>query len=213
MNKTNWQMESDKILAKLGDKKRMLLHVCCAPCSSASLEYLIQYFDIDILFYNPNIETKAEFDKRLTELQRFISEYGFSKMINVIIGEYKHNEFLSVVKGLEMAKEGGERCVKCFEQRLSKTATKANEMGYDYFATTLTISPLKNAEILNRIGLHFAEVDNVCYFPTDLKKKGRYQRSIELSKQFNLYRQDFCGCEFSKKARESEKSIKNENKE
>lgn len=205
MSKINWQNESNKILATLGEKKRMFLHVCCAPCSSASLEYLTGHFDIDVFFYNPNIETKAEFDKRLFELERFIKEYGFSG-INIIVGDYNHNEFLSEIKGLEEAKEGGERCVKCFAQRLSQTAKIASKNGYDYFATTLTISPLKNVEILNQIGLHFGKVEDVCYFPTDLKKKGRYQRSIELSKIYNLYRQDFCGCEFSRKARESEKN-------
>ncbi len=212
MNKTNWQIESDKILANLGEKRRMLLHVCCAPCSSASLEYLTNYFDIDVYFYNPNIETKAEYEKRLFELERFIKEYGFSNKINVLVGEYNHDDFLTVAKGLENAKEGGERCVKCFEQRLSQTAKKAQEKGYGWYATTLTISPLKNADLLNKIGLHFGKVEDVCYFPTDLKKKGRYQRSIELSKIYNLYRQDFCGCEFSRKAREAEKQNVKDNK-
>lgn len=204
-------MESEKILKSMGEKKRMLLHVCCAPCSSASLEYLTEHFDVDVFFFNPNIETKAEFDKRLSELNRFIKEYGFSRKIDVFVGDYNHDEFLREVKGLEEVAEGGERCVKCFAERLSKTANLASQMGYDYFATTLTISPLKNAEVLNRLGLSFEKRGDVLYFPTDLKKKGRYQRSIELSKQFGLYRQDYCGCEFSRKAREKVKNGNDEN--
>lgn len=209
MNKTNWQMESDIILKSMGEKKRMLLHACCAPCSSASLEYLTEYFDIDIFFFNPNIETKKEFEKRLSELNRFVEEYGFSRKINIFVGDYDHEEFLREVKGFEDAVEGGERCVKCFAERLSRTADLAAEKGYDYFATTLTISPLKNADVLNRLGLSFEKKGDVLYFPTDLKKKGRYQRSIELSKQYGLYRQDYCGCEFSRKAREKAKNDEN----
>ena len=205
MNKTNWQAETDKLINNLDDNRRMLLHACCAPCSSASLEYLTQFFDIDILFYNPNISTKEEFDKRLDELKRFVSSYPFKKQIKIISVDYDHNEFLNSVCGLENALEGGERCVKCFALRLSKTAEKARFHGYDYFATTLTISPLKNADVLNKIGLSLEKIGDITYLPTDLKKKGRYLRSIELSKEYDLYRQDFCGCEFSQKQREKEK--------
>lgn len=196
MNKTNWQTETDKIICNGSDKRRLLLHACCAPCSSASLEYLSQFFDIDVLFYNPNISTEKEFQKRLDELKRFVREYPFIKKIEVIPVDYDHFEFLNKIKGSEFVREGGERCMKCFELRLEKTKEFAKERGYDYFATTLTISPLKNADALNKIGLSLEE-DGVSYLPTDLKKKGRYQRSIVLSKEYALYRQDYCGCEFS----------------
>lgn len=196
MNKINWQNETDKIILKLDRRPKLLLHACCAPCSSASLEYLVNYFDISILFYNPNISTVAEFDKRLNELKKFLSQYPFTQKIDIIAPQYDHKEFLEVVKGLEGLPEGGERCKKCFELRLSKARDIAKSLNYDYFATTLTISPLKNTELLNQIGLGYQE-QSVLYLPTDLKKKGRYLRSIELSKEYDLYRQDFCGCEFS----------------
>lgn len=197
MNKINWQNETDKIISTLGDNKpKLLLHACCAPCSSASLEYLVKYFDIGMLFYNPNISTESEFNKRLNELKRFVSQYPFAQNIDIIAPQYDHKEFLEVVKGLEDLPEGGERCKKCFELRLSKAREVAKSLNYDYFATTLTISPLKNTELLNQIGLEHQD-QSVLYLPTDLKKKGRYLRSIELSKEYDLYRQDFCGCEFS----------------
>ncbi len=197
MNKINWQNETDKIISTLGDRKpKLLLHACCAPCSSASLEYLKNYFDIGILFYNPNISTEIEFKKRLNELKRFISQYPFTQNIDIIAPQYEHKEFLEAVKGLEELPEGGLRCKKCFELRLSKAGEIAKSLNYDYFATTLTISPLKNTELLNQIGLSYQD-QFILYLPTDLKKKGRYLRSIELSKEYDLYRQDFCGCEFS----------------
>lgn len=197
MNKINWQNETDKIISTLGDSKpKLLLHACCAPCSSASLEYLVKYFDIGIIFYNPNISTEGEFNKRLNELKRFVSQYPFTQNIAIIAPQYDHREFLDVVKGLEDFPEGGDRCKKCFELRLSKAREVAKTLNYDYFATTLTISPLKNTEVLNKIGLENQD-QSVLYLPTDLKKKGRYLRSIELSKEYDLYRQDFCGCEFS----------------
>lgn len=197
MNKINWQNETDKIISTLGDSKpKLLLHACCAPCSSASLEYLVKYFDIGILFYNPNISTEGEFNKRLNELKRFVSQYPFTQNIDIIAPQYDHKEFLDVVKGLENLPEGGDRCKKCFELRLSKAREVAKSLDFDYFATTLTISPLKNTEVLNKIGLENQD-QSVLYLPTDLKKKGRYLRSIELSKEYDLYRQDFCGCEFS----------------
>lgn len=208
MNKINWQNETDKIILKLDRRPKLLLHACCAPCSSASLEYLANYFDIDILFYNPNISTEVEFNKRLNELKRFVSKYPFTQSINIIAPEYNHCEFLDISKGLEQLPEGGERCKKCFELRLSKTAEISRSMNYDYFATTLTISPLKNVELLNRIGLSYQD-QFILYLPTDLKKKGRYLRSIELSKEYDLYRQDFCGCEFSLRDRLLQKKSQN----
>lgn len=199
MIKRNWQKETDRIIESLNGKKvRLLLHACCAPCASASLEYLTKYFDITLFFYNPNISEKAEFDKRLRELEKFVAAAPFAKGIEIIAPEYYHNVFLEKAAGLEDAREGGERCKGCFELRLLKTAELAKEKKFDYFATTLTISPLKNAEMINTIGLKFSEEIGTAYLPTDLKKAERYKRSIELSKEYALYRQNFCGCEFSK---------------
>ncbi|MEE1240007.1 MAG: epoxyqueuosine reductase QueH [Acutalibacteraceae bacterium] len=198
MNKTNYQALTDMEIKRLnGRKASLLLHACCAPCSSASLEYLVKYFDITLFFYNPNISSAEEFNKRLSELERFTKECPFANGIRVISPEYNHREFLDAAAGLENAKEGGKRCEQCFRLRLNKTAEQAEKSGYEYFATTLTISPLKNAEKINSCG-EAAVIGNVIYLPTDLKKRERYKRSIELSKQYGLYRQSFCGCEFSK---------------
>ena len=198
MNKTNYQALTDMEIKRLnGRKASLLLHACCAPCSSASLEYLVKYFDITLFFYNPNISSAEEFNKRLSELERFTKECPFANGIRVISPEYNHREFLDAAAGLENAKEGGKRCEQCFRLRLNKTAEQAEKSGYEYFATTLTISPLKNAEKINSCG-EAAVIGNVIYLPTDLKKRDRYKRSIELSKQYGLYRQSFCGCEFSK---------------
>ena len=204
MNKPNFQALTDKEIESLnGIKATLLLHACCAPCSTASLEYLVQYFDITLFFYNPNISSAEEFGKRLNELKRFTEECPFAKGIKIISPEYNHGEFLSAAAGLENAKEGGERCEKCFRLRLNKTARQAEKSGFEYFATTLTISPLKNAEKINLCG-EGAVVGNVIYLPTDLKKRERYKRSIELSREYGLYRQSFCGCEFSKADRNNQ---------
>ena len=198
MNKPNFQALTDREIEKLnGRKATLLLHACCAPCSTASLEYLAKYFDITLFFYNPNISSAEEFRKRLCELERFVKEAPFANGIKIISPEYNHGEFLSAAAGLENAKEGGERCEKCFRLRLNKTAEQAGKLGFEYFATTLTISPLKNAEKINLCGEDAAVVGNVLYLPTDLKKRERYKRSIELSSEYGLYRQSFCGCEFS----------------
>lgn len=198
MNKPNFQALTDREIERLnGRKASLLLHACCAPCSTASLEYLAKYFDITLFFYNPNISSAEEFGKRLNELKRFTEECPFAKDIKIIFPEYNHLEFLNVVTGLENAKEGGARCEKCFRLRLNKTAEQAERLGFEYFATTLTISPLKNTEKINLCG-EAAVVGNVMYLPTDLKKRERYKRSIELSREYGLYRQSFCGCEFSK---------------
>ena len=198
MNKPNFQALTDREIEKLnGRKATLLLHACCAPCSTASLEYLAKYFDITLFFYNPNISSAEEFQKRLCELERFVKEAPFAKGIKIISPEYNHGEFLSAAAGLENAKEGGERCEKCFRLRLNETARRAAGLGFEYFATTLTISPLKNAEKINLCGEDAAVVGNVLYLPTDLKKRERYKRSIELSSEYGLYRQSFCGCEFS----------------
>lgn len=198
MNKPNFQALTDREIEKLnGRKATLLLHACCAPCSTASLEYLAKYFDITLFFYNPNISSADEFQKRLCELERFVKEAPFANGIKIISPEYNHGEFLSAAAGLENAKEGGERCEKCFRLRLDETARQAAGLGFEYFATTLTISPLKNAEKINLCGEDAAVAGNVLYLPTDLKKRERYKRSIELSSEYGLYRQSFCGCEFS----------------
>ena len=203
MNKPNFQALTDREIEKLnGRKATLLLHACCAPRLSASLEYLTKYFDITLFFYNPNISSAKEFGKRLDDLKRFTEECPFARGIKIISPEYNHGEFLNIAAGLETAKEGGERCEKCFRLRLNKTAEQAGALGFEYFATTLTISPLKSAEKINLCG-EAAVVGNVIYLPTDLKKRERYKRSIELSKEYGLYRQSFCGCEFSQGIKEN----------
>ena len=197
-NRKNFQIETDKIIKELkGRKPRLLIHACCAPCSSASLEYLSEHFRVDVFFYNPNISDGQGFSKRLGELERFLKEAPFAADIKVTAPEYRHSEFLEAAAGLENAAEGGERCEKCFMLRLERTAKQAKKLGYEYFATTLTISPLKSPDLINACGGEAAESAGVLYLPTDLKKRGRYQRSIELSKKYSLYRQNYCGCEFS----------------
>ncbi|MDE6659418.1 MAG: epoxyqueuosine reductase QueH [Eubacterium sp.] len=202
MNKINYSLETEKIIQSNKREQAMpslLLHACCAPCSSACLEYLYQHFRITIFYYNPNISPKAEFDKRLLEEKRLISEMLPNADIDVLEGIYNYDEFLEIAKGLENVPEGGERCFKCYRLRLEKTAELAKEKGFDYFCTTLSISPLKNSQKINEIGYEVAEQYGVAWLPSDFKKKEGYKRSIELSKQYNLYRQNFCGCVFSKK--------------
>lgn len=195
--KINYQKELDKIIDDIkvkNVKPTLLLHSCCAPCSSYVLEYLSQYFDITVFFYNPNIFPQNEFQKRLVEQTRLVEYFSEVKIIDE---GYNHEDFLAKVKSFEKEREGGPRCFLCFELRLSKTAELASKMGFDYFTTTLSISPLKNCEKLNEIGLSLSNKYNVNYLPADFKKKNGFKRSIELSQQFGLYRQNFCGCEFS----------------
>lgn len=198
----NYSLELEKILEKIDiqNKPSLLLHACCAPCSSYCLEYLSKYFKITVFYYNPNIDSKDEFDKRLNELKRFVHEVH--KDIDIIDGIYNYNEFDEIVSGLEDAKEGGPRCFKCYRLRLSKTAFIAREKNFDYFGTTLSISPYKNAEKLNSIGLELEKEYGIKYLTSDFKKKNGYIRSIELSRKYNLYRQDYCGCKYSKAQRE-----------
>ena len=201
MNKINYQRELEKIIEKnkkAGIKPTLLLHVCCAPCSSYCLEYLTQYFDITIFFFNPNISVKEEYEYRLNEVEKFISLMKFENSVKICDSLYNPQEFFDKVKGLEKEPEGGKRCAECFELRLEATAKKAKELGVEYFTTTLTISPLKNAALLNQIGNEFAEKYSVKWLPSDFKKKEGYKRSIELSHKFNLYRQNYCGCIFSR---------------
>ncbi len=202
MNQRNYQKELDSILEHLGDRApRLLLHSCCAPCSSYVLEYLCSYFHITVFYYNPNISEEPEYRKRVEEQKRLIEAYnleGKGYPISVIEGNYEPKDFYAVAKGLETCLEGGERCFRCFDLRLRETAKCAVEGAHDYFATTLTISPLKNAAKLNEIGEALAEEYRVNWLPSDFKKRGGYQRSIELSAEYDLYRQNFCGCAFSK---------------
>lgn len=209
----NYQLELDKLIKELQSKQtdaaypvpRLLLHSCCAPCSSYVLEYLSQYFAITVLYYNPNIFPEEEYQKRVAEQQRLIAELPAKHPITFMEGRYQPEEFFAVAKGLENAPEGGERCLKCFRLRLEEAAKLAAEGGYDYFTTTLSISPLKNAQALNEIGQEVAEIYKVPHLPSDFKKRGGYRRSIELSREYELYRQNFCGCVYS--MRESSGSL------
>ena len=201
MNQINYQKELDKTIARLQAEKRiptLLLHACCAPCSSYVLEYLSRYFQITVLYYNPNISPRAEYDTRAEELKRLIDEMEFIHPVKLLVGEYEPEKFYSMAKGMEELPEGGERCFRCYEQRLRYTAGLAKEQGFDYFTTTLSISPLKNAAKLNEIGAKLAGEFGVEYLLSDFKKKNGYKRSVELSGEHGLYRQDYCGCVFSK---------------
>ncbi|MEE0914133.1 MAG: epoxyqueuosine reductase QueH [Ruminococcus sp.] len=201
MNKINYQKELEKVINRNQAENRvpkLLLHACCAPCSSYCLEYLSQYFEITVLYFNPNISDKEEYEYRLNEEKRLISLMNFKNPVNMIDGEYEPKDFFNAVKGLEREPEGGKRCEKCFRLRLEETAKKAKELGFDYFTTTLTISPLKNAQLLNQIGEEYAKQYGVNWLYSDFKKKEGYKRSIVLSQQYDLYRQNFCGCVYSR---------------
>lgn len=196
----NYQKELDKLLTQMKDAKpakRLLLHSCCAPCSSYVLEYLSEHFAITLLYYNPNIYPDTEYAKRVNEQQALIAEMKPKYPISFVAGRYERNEFLEIAKGLEQIPEGGERCFRCYELRLREAARQAAAGGYDYFTTTLSISPMKNAAKINEIGERVSREYGVKHLPSDFKKRGGYQRSIELSKEYGLYRQDYCGCEFS----------------
>lgn len=198
--KRNYQLELEKIIAENnGRRPTLLLHACCAPCSSYCLEFLNKHFDITLFFYNPNINTQKEFEFRQSELKRLIKEMPLEYPVKLSETEFNPQEFFSAVKGLEAVKEGGERCFSCYEMRLLKTAIECKKGGYDYFCTTLTISPMKNAQKLNEIGERLAQEYGLNFLPSDFKKKNGYKRSIELSREYNLYRQSFCGCGFSYK--------------
>ncbi len=197
----NYQRELDALIEKIkseGKTPTLLLHACCAPCSSYCLEYLSQYFKITVFYYNPNIYPEKEYSHRVDEIKRLISEMKFENEVDFIEGSFDPDKFYSLVKGLEDCKEGYERCFLCYRLRLEETAKHAKEKGFDYFTTTLSISPLKNAAKINEIGEELAEIYGVAHLPSDFKKKNGYKRSIELSKEYSLYRQNYCGCVFSK---------------
>ena len=222
----NYYIHFAKQLEKIDkeEKKKLLLHACCCPCSSHCLEVLSQHnFEITIFFYNPNIDEKEEYMKRYEELIRFTKEADFAHNVKIIDGGYDPEVFFDMAKGLEDLPERGKRCYLCYEMRLKKTFEYAKENGYDYFSTTLSISPYKNAQWLNEIGKNLEESENqslqggmnesgnnssVRFLYSDFKKKNGYKRSIELSEEYNLYRQNYCGCIFSKQERERKEEIK-----
>ena len=207
----NYQKELDKLLERLKDEEkvpRLLLHSCCAPCSSYVLEYLSNHFEITIFYYNPNIFPENEYIKRILEQQTLISEMPSKYPVSFLAGHYDRERFIEMAKGLEHLKEGGERCFKCYELRLEEAARVAKEGNFDYVTTTLSISPLKNADKLNEIGNKVAAKYGVTYLQSDFKKKNGYKRSIELSSQYGLYRQDYCGCEYSYRDRIKQKEMK-----
>lgn len=231
MNKINYQKELDKIISGIGvgETPKLLLHSCCAPCSSYCMEYLREYFDITVLYYNPNISSDEEYRKRVEEEIRLIAEYNRqvdefqkqnakdslvfeaegvemvvtpqTKKIQVIDDDYNPDDFYNIARGYEKCPEGGDRCGRCFELRLRRSFEVAMKLGMDYVTTTLTISPLKNADVINEIGYRLSEDyvnQNLLWLPSDFKKKEGYKRSTQLSKMHNLYRQNFCGCVYSK---------------
>lgn len=209
MNQINYQKELEKILSTIEageNPPRLFLHSCCAPCSSYCLEYLCTYFAITVFYYNPNISQESEYRHRVEEQKRLIKAYNEAQKgypIEIVEGEYEPRCFFEIAKGYENCPEGGERCFRCFDLRLRETARLAKEGKYDYFATTLTISPLKNAVKINEIGQVLAQEYDVSWLPSDFKKKNGYKRSIELSAEYELYRQDFCGCAYSKAERDN----------
>lgn len=200
MNKINYQNQLDRIIENISPEKppKLLLHSCCAPCSSYTLEYLSRYFDITVYYFNPNISPKQEFDKRFEEQKRLISQMPFKNSVTLVEGDYNYDDFLEIAKGLENVPEGGERCFRCYKMRLESTARLAKEQGFDYFCTTLSISPLKNSQKINELGFEIEEKYGVKWLPSDFKKREGYKRSIQLSREYSLYRQNFCGCVFSK---------------
>ncbi|PWL88119.1 MAG: hypothetical protein DBY14_03650 [Escherichia coli] len=201
MNKINYHKKMFEIIEKKqkeGVKPSLLLHSCCAPCSSHCIDLLKDYFNVTVFYYNPNISAEDEYIKRKNEQIRFIKEFA-GDSVSFFEGEHDSRVFFDAVKGFEKCKEGFERCFICYELRLFETAKKAKELGFDYFCTTLTVSPLKNSEKLNEIGQKVSEKIGVEFLPSDFKKAEGYKHSIELSKQYNLYRQNYCGCIFSKR--------------
>ena len=200
--KVNYQKELDKTIDKItreGVIPTLFLHSCCAPCSSYVLKYLSDYFKITIFYYNPNISPEDEYRERVREQIRLINEMPVKNKVEFMEGRYEPEVFYEMAKGMEDIPEGGERCFKCYELRLREAAVIAKDRGFDYFTTTLSISPLKNAAKLNEIGLKLEEEYNIKYLLSDFKKKEGYKQSVELSKEFNLYRQNYCGCAFSKR--------------
>lgn len=194
----NYNIEMEKIMIEENRGKTLLLHACCAPCSTACLERVANFFKVSIFYYNPNITSKEEYDLRLEEIKKLISDIDSVYKIDIIEGKYEVSRFIDISKGLEHEPERGKRCFKCYNLRLEETAKYASELRYDFFGTTLTLSPYKRCDWINEIGEELNKKYKSEYLYSDFKKKGGYQRSIELSKKYNLYRQDYCGCIYSK---------------
>lgn len=204
----NYSKELERLIEKLQQEQKvptLLLHACCAPCSSAVLEYLSRYFSITILYYNPNIAPYEEYQKREAELRRLVAEMNFVHPVEILPCEYDGPAFAEAAKGLEGEPEGGKRCEACFRLRLRHAAQEAARLHFDYYTTTLSISPMKNAPLLNRLGEEIGAEYGVAHLPSDFKKKDGYKRSVILSKEHALYRQDYCGCVYSKAQRQKEK--------
>ena len=204
MDKINYDKRMQEEIEKLDYVPKLLLHACCAPCSSACLKKLGDYFKITILYYNPNITLKDEYQKRLDEVKKFIKEFKVKYPIEILDSKYDPETFLKMTKGMEDIPERGERCYKCYELRLKESLKVAEENNFDYFTTTLTLSPYKNVDWLNEIGERISKDSKVKFLNSDFKKRNGYKESIELSKEYNLYRQDYCGCSYSKKNKEME---------
>ena len=196
MIKNYYQLELEE-LENLKEKKRILLHSCCAPCSSHVITFLTKYFDITILYYNPNISPKSEYDKRKEEQIRLIKEIDKINNIDIIDCDYDNDKYESLIKGYEECPERGERCTICFNLRIEKTAKMAKELNYDYFCSTLTVSPYKNSKLINEIGESLSKKYNIKWLYSDFKKDNGYKKSIDLSHKYNLYRQNYCGCKYS----------------
>lgn len=209
----NYAKELEQLIQKLqqeGKVPRLLLHACCAPCSSAVLEYLSQYFAITLLYYNPNIAPLEEYQKREAELRRLVSQMKFIHPVELLPCQYDGQAFVHAARGLEGEPEGGKRCEACFRLRLRYAAQEAARLRFDYYTTTLSISPMKNAPLLNQLGEEIGREFGVAHLPSDFKKKDGYKRSVQLSKEYDLYRQDYCGCAFSKAQRQREKEEREE---
>ena len=202
----NYHKICKEILTNLNYTPKILLHSCCAPCSSQVITLLTEYFDITILYYNPNIYPKDEYIKRKEEQIKLINEIEHKNKIDIIDCDYENNIYENTIKGLENEAEGGKRCQQCFILRLEKTAQIEKKLNYNYFSTTLTVSPHKNSTIINNIGYELEKKYNIKWLPSDYKKEEGYKKSIELSKKYNLYRQDYCGCKYSIRKETQEKN-------
>lgn len=208
MNKINYQKELDKLIIKFteeGQVPSLLLHSCCAPCSSYCIEYLSQFFYVTVFYYNPNIYPDEEYYHRVKEQQRFIKEFPTKYPVKFIEGDYDKSSFYEIAKGLEKEPEKGERCHRCYDLRLRRTAEVAKEKGFDFFSTTLTISPMKDSQVLNKIGASIGKELGVDWLYSDFKKREGYKRSTEISREYDMYRQDYCGCVYSYNERQLQK--------
>ena len=215
MNKINYQKELDNLIDTINKEGRvpsLLLHSCCGPCSSYCIEYLSEFFNITVFYYNPNIYPDEEYYIRVKEQQKFIKEFPAKHKVSFIEGDYDKTSFYEIARGLENEPERGARCLKCYDLRLRRTADVAKEKGFDFFTTTLTISPMKDSQVLNEIGINISNELGVKWLPSDFKKKNGYKRSTELSKEYDMYRQDYCGCVYSYRERQMAKSLQKSKK-